>query len=700
MNNLFSNTQFNQDIGLWDVSNVTVMNNLFRNTPFNQDIGSWDVSNVTEMNSLFGNTPFNQDIGSWDVSNVTVMNNLFRNTPFNQDIGSWDVSNVINMRSMFSDATVFNQDISSWNVSSVNEMRYMFDNATAFNQDISSWNVSSVSAMSYMFNNASSFNQDLSGWCVTLISLLPTDFDTGATSWVLPRPLWGNCNPFISIWRTTFNNETISLPYNPSGGHYGTIDWGDGNITSNDYANRIHTYQVIGDYTVTINGLVDGFSFDYYNPTSNNNLIEVTRWGCLVLGNDGGYFSSCGNLVLTGVTDTINLQGTDNLSYMFRGCNSITLINNANNWDVSNVTDMSDMFRSCPVFNQPLNSWDVSSVENMLDMFVSCQIFNQPLNCWNVSSVTNMSNMFADTPLFNQDLSSWDVSNVINMDNMFVLATSFNQDLSSWCVTLIPSLPTNFDYGTTSWVLSKPIWNTCPPRNGLTPAQAGSSASQIKRDYPSSTDGIYVIKNPNINGGIPFQIYADMTTDGGGWTLLLSNDLCGAGWTFNNSILKNENSPSLGGSSTDVQYSIIAYADYLKCGTEWQYMIEAAQRGMYGGIWQPNENYSFVEQYSGQTMGNAEQNTNGWRKNITEIIKFSGDGEDWTYNSNGLEYRMPYYTNNGQGQAFITTTSDGSWWGTLVTDSCGWNPAPYMEGTTNASSPKVIWYWFRNFKPL
>jgi hypothetical protein len=24
------------------------------------------------------------------------------------------------------------------------------------------------------------------------------------------------------------------------------------------------------------------------------------------------------------------------------------------------------------------------------------------------------------------------------------------------------SLPTNFDVGTTSWVLSKPIWNTCP----------------------------------------------------------------------------------------------------------------------------------------------------------------------------------------------------------------------------------------------
>jgi len=38
---------------------------------------------------------------------------------------------------------------------------------------------------------ATAFNQDVSGWCVSLITSEPTDFDTGATSWVLDRPVWG-----------------------------------------------------------------------------------------------------------------------------------------------------------------------------------------------------------------------------------------------------------------------------------------------------------------------------------------------------------------------------------------------------------------------------------------------------------------------------------------------------------------------------
>jgi hypothetical protein len=58
-------------------------------------------------------------------------------------------------------------------------------------------------------------------------------------------------------------------------------------------------------------------------------------------------------------------------------------------------------------------------------------------------------------------------------------------------------------------------WNSYVEKggNGLTPETAGDNAFQIKTDYSGSTDGLYWIKNDNISGGTPFQIYADMTTN-------------------------------------------------------------------------------------------------------------------------------------------------------------------------------------------
>ena len=62
----------------------------------------------------------------------------------------------------------------------------------------------------------------------------------------------------------------------------------------------------------------------------------------------------------------------------------VTKYGEISNWDVSNVTNMENMFEleGAVSFNQPLNKWNVSNVKIMYRMFAGARSFNQPLNNW------------------------------------------------------------------------------------------------------------------------------------------------------------------------------------------------------------------------------------------------------------------------------------------------------------------------------
>ena len=145
-------------------------------------------------------------------------------------------------------------------------------------------------------------------------------------------------------------------------------------------------------------------------------------------------------------------------------------------WDVSNVTAMVAMFRSAIAFNQPIGDWDTSSVTLMSLMFDGASSFDQDINtkqvevedgenytAWNVSNVTNMNAMFADASSFNQPIGDWDTSSVTDMYAMFYKASSFNQPIGDWNVSNVTNMyamfrsATAFNQDISAWDTSSVI---------------------------------------------------------------------------------------------------------------------------------------------------------------------------------------------------------------------------------------------------
>jgi surface protein len=133
-------------------------------------------------------------------------------------------------------------------------------------------------------------------------------------------------------------------------------------------------------------------------------------------------------------------------------------------WDVSSVTNMSELFREKKTFNDDISRWNVSNVTNMYMMFGDAFAFNQPIGDWNVSKVVDMSFMFFNARTFNQPIGGWDVSNVTNMGDMFEGAFAFNQPIEGWNISKVANMSGMF-WGAKSFNQPIGAWNVSDETN-------------------------------------------------------------------------------------------------------------------------------------------------------------------------------------------------------------------------------------------
>jgi len=125
-------------------------------------------------------------------------------------------------------------------------------------------------------------------------------------------------------------------------------------------------------------------------------------------------------------------------------------------WDVSQVTDMSQLFHNKGKFNADISQWDVSSVTNMYQMFRGATAFNQDISPWDTSQVTAMNDMFREATSFNRDIRNWDTSRMHGWANMFGGAAAWHaRYVECGCTNCGPvthaACTSGASYGSSTW---------------------------------------------------------------------------------------------------------------------------------------------------------------------------------------------------------------------------------------------------------
>ena len=195
-----------------------------------------------------------------------------------------------------------------------------------------------------------------------------------------------------------------------------------------------------------IYGNMDGTTWVVSTPANRMNANADCRWMF------AGTWNSSTETYLPALTnidfrDNFNTSNVTSMSVMFRGCSSLTSLN-LSNFNTANVTSMSDMFHDCSSLTSlNLSNFNTANVTDMQRMFGGCSsLTSLNLSNFNTANVTNMYAMFYDcSSLTSLNLSNFNTSNVTNMYGMFNNCSSLTSlNLSNFNTSNVTSMAIMF----------------------------------------------------------------------------------------------------------------------------------------------------------------------------------------------------------------------------------------------------------------
>ena len=262
-------------------------------------------------------------------------------------------------------------------------------------------------------------------------------------------------NRFIISIKTdntgTSNDDQFTLPWT---GSY-DVEWGDGVTDTGQTDTTTHTYATAGTYDVSVTP-TNQCRINFNGGGDRQKLLAVKNWGTGVWSTFSGAFSGCSRMDLT-ATDTPDLSIVTTLANIFRNC--LIMVGNSSfeNWDTSNVDNISGSFRAAKLFNQNISSWDTSNFNTLSNTFFDADSFNQPIGSWDTSNITTFNNTFrSNLSTFNQSLANWDITSLTIGSNMFnasgLSTASYDATLIGWAAQSITNA-VNIDFGSSQYTL-------------------------------------------------------------------------------------------------------------------------------------------------------------------------------------------------------------------------------------------------------
>lgn len=308
---------------------------------------------IVSTSSMFNSSKAESiDLTSFSTKNVTDMGNMFYNSEAKSIIGlnNFNTSKVITMASMFQKSKALELDLSTFDTSNVTNMSSMFTYSAAEELDLSAFNTSKVNTMYAMFADSD----------VKKINV--SSFDTSN----------------VTTMGGMFKNTKFSS--------------------------------------------IDISNFDTKN-------VKVMNWMFQ------GTLADELDLTKLNTGNVTHMQG------MFMN-GKTTIIKGLENFDTKNVIDMSSMFNCSSISKIDVSHFDTGNVINMWGMFRFVTVPKiYGLENFNTSNVTDMSHMFSLSKLEEVDVSHFDTSNVTNMNLMFYIMDKIKIiDLSNFNIDNVTSM--------------------------------------------------------------------------------------------------------------------------------------------------------------------------------------------------------------------------------------------------------------------